>query len=686
MMNLNMPIDVLKGIGQKRAQDYGRLGIETVRDMIEFYPKNYEVSTGFTDIINLRVGETFMVKGRVTMPVATRRAGRMLMITTRISDHSGEVQITWFNQSWLSKQLPVGRELIIKGKYTQKYNRPQFTSPKILNDKDLQYMEDKSVLPIYQMTRGLNQKQIRLTIAEAIKHGGGDRQDFLPVQIRDKYDLVNLGEAINQVHYPDGEESLAGARHRLIFDEFLLFQLGLMLLKEDQTRIKNQFVYKKKTMFKQMKDSLPYKLTGAQDKVLGEILNDLQSDYNMNRLVQGDVGSGKTIVAALAILMAVENGYQAAMMAPTEVLAKQHYMSLKEIFEPYGIEVGLLVGSMTKKEKLKVYEALESGEIPLVIGTHAVIQEGVAFHNLSLVITDEQHRFGVRQREVLAGKGHYPHVLVMSATPIPRTLALILYGDMDVSVIDEMPPGRQEIETYSVDTTYRNRLYQFLQNEVDGGRQCYIVCPKVEEGEDDNIVDVVSYTEQLKAHMPPHVKIEFLHGKMKPKEKNYLMQTYVDGDIDILVSTTVIEVGINVPNATVMMIENAERFGLAQLHQLRGRVGRGKHKSYCILVTDSHSQNTKKRMKIMTESTDGFVISEKDLEIRGHGDMLGVRQSGLPTFKIANVMEDSQVLKEANEVAKLINENREILALDDYRYLDEEINRYINRYMSYIAL
>lgn len=685
-MNLTMPITVLKGIGPKKAKEYQRLGIKTVGDMIEFYPKSYEVSRGFTNISDLKVNEVAMVKGKISQSPAMRRTGRVVMVTTRIMDDTGEAQITWFNQPYLAKQMTVGREVVIKGKYGLKYNRPQFSSPKVLNEKDLSYMADKSVLPIYPIGRGINQKQLRLTIAEAIDYGGGERRDFLPQSIKDTYDLVDLGPAINQVHYPDGEEALGRARHRLIFDEFLLFQLGLMLLKEDQIKITNQFNFSQNQGYDRMKEALPYTLTGAQEKVLGEIRRDMTGDYNMNRLVQGDVGSGKTVVAALAIMLALENGYQGAMMAPTEVLAKQHYMALKEIFEPLGFEVGLLVGSMTKKQKRTTCQSLESGELKLVVGTHAVIQEGVIFKDLSLVITDEQHRFGVKQREILAGKGHYPHVLVMSATPIPRTLALILYGDMDVSIIDEMPPGRQTIETYSVTTAYRERLYQFMLNEVDAGRQCYVVCSKVEEGEDDQLVDVVTYAEQLRQVMPDYVKIEFLHGKLKAKEKNYIMQCFVDGDIDIVVSTTVIEVGINVPNATLMLIENAERFGLAQLHQLRGRVGRGKHKSYCVLVSDSKSQNSKKRMEIMTQSTDGFVISEKDLELRGHGDLMGVRQSGLPTFRIANVMEDAGILKEANEVAKLINQNREILLEDDFRYLDEQINLYIDRYMSYIAL
>jgi ATP-dependent DNA helicase RecG len=419
---------------------------------------------------------------------------------------------------------------------------------------------------------------------------------------------------------------------------------------------------------------------------MDEIEIDLLSPYNMNRLVQGDVGSGKTIISALAMMKVIENGYQSALMAPTEVLAKQHYISLKEIFEPYGIEVGLLVGSMTKKQKNEVYQALEDGKILLVIGTHAVIQEGVVFNDLALVVTDEQHRFGVKQREVLAGKGHYPHVLVMSATPIPRTLALILYGDMDVSIIDEMPPGRQVIDTYSVTSAYRERIQQFILKEIEKGRQIYIVCPMVEENESLELANVISYTEDLKQALPTHIKIQTLHGKMRPKEKNDIMASFVAGEQDVLVSTTVIEVGINVPNASVMVIEDAHRFGLAQLHQLRGRVGRGSDKSYCVLMTDSKSGNSKKRMAIMTDTTDGFVIAEKDLELRGHGDLLGLRQSGMPTFKIAHILEDASILKEANKVAKTITEKHDILLEDDYKALNQKIENYMETYMSYIAL
>lgn len=685
-MTLTMPITILKGIGEKRASDYSRLGINTIKDMIEFYPRTYEVSMGFSRINEVNDSGTFLVRGTICATTTTRRAGRLMMTSTVIRDRTGEIGVTWFNQAYLKKHLSMGREIILKGKVVYKYNKLQFTSPKLMNQKDLEYFSDHSVLPIYPISKGVSQRTIRLTIAEAIKHAGDEIRDFLPSEIKAKYDLADLDFALNQVHYPDGEASLERGRRRLIFDEFLLFQLGLMSLKEDQVKIENQFDFTKCERYDKMRQSLPYSLTGAQVKVMDEILVDLRSPYNMNRLIQGDVGSGKTIISAMAMMLAVENGYQAALMAPTEVLAKQHFISLKEAFNGLNVRVGLLVGSMTKKQKLDVYYLLEEGLIDLVIGTHAVIQEGVRFNQLALVITDEQHRFGVKQREVLAGKGHYPHVLVMSATPIPRTLALILYGDMDVSIIDEMPPGRQEIDTYSVNTTYRERIQQFMLKEVDAGRQCYVVCPKVEESEEDELADVISYSKELGDVMPSHVVVEYLHGKMRPKEKNAIMQRFVEGEIHILVSTTVIEVGINVPNATVMLIENAERFGLAQLHQLRGRVGRGQHKSYCVLMTDAKTSNTKKRMQVMTDSTDGFVIAEKDLELRGHGDLLGLRQSGVPAFKIANIMEDAKTLKEASEVARMLRDHQEILLEEDYKYLNKRIRTYIEEYMSYIAL
>lgn len=685
-MNLNMPITVLKGIGEKKANDYNKMGIRTVKDLIEFYPRAYETSTGFSQISEIQEGGTYMICATVCNATSSRRVGKLTMTTTKVKDYSGEVYVTWFNQPYLKKQLTMGKELALKGKVVFKYNKLQLTSPKILTEKDLQYMADKSVLPIYPMTKGVSQKSIRLAIAAAIGHAGDEIRDFLPNEIKERFELAELDYAINQVHYPDGEESLTRGRRRLIFDEFLLFQLGMMQLKDEQVRIENQFSFKHTDKFIKMKASLPYELTGAQSRVMDEILADMNGIHNMNRLVQGDVGSGKTIVSALAMVLAVENGYQSAIMAPTEVLAKQHYVSLKEAFSDLDVKVGLLVGSMTKKQKQDVYYLLNEGLLDIVVGTHAVIQEGVGFKNLALVITDEQHRFGVRQREVLAGKGHFPHVLVMSATPIPRTLGLILYGDMDVSVIDEMPPGRKVIDTYSVNTSYRNRLYQFMLKEVEEGRQCYVVCPKVEESEEDELSDVVTYADTLIQELPGHVKIEYLHGKMRPSEKNDIMSRYVNGEIHIIVSTTVIEVGINVPNATVMVIENAERFGLAQLHQLRGRVGRGKHKSYCVLVTDSKTENCKKRMDIMTHSSDGFVIAEKDLELRGHGDLLGVRQSGIPAFKMANILEDAKTLKEANQVAKTIRENSGILLEDDYVYMNQRIDDYVNEYMSFIAL
>lgn len=694
MTSLDFPLTVLDGIGPKKAEDYMKMGILNLKDLIEYYPRDYEMSTGFTSISDLTPGETFMVRGRLITSAVTRRFGKTVMTSVVLSDGSGDVTLVFYNQPYLQKTLSLHKEVVVRGKTTQKYNRIQFQSPKFLHEKDLIFMEDKSVVPVYKSLKGVSQKQLRLAIAQGMDIAKLELRDFLPDQILTTYKLMPLFEAMNQVHYPDGETSLIAGRRRLVFDEFLLFQLGLMMIRKDQTKAENLYPIDKQDLYSKMIKTLPYKLTGAQERTMAEIMGDMTGPYAMNRLIQGDVGSGKTIIAALSMLLIADSGHQSVLMAPTEVLARQHYESLSGALTDLGLTTCLLVGSMTKKQKESTYDAIESGQVDVIIGTHALIQEGVGFKSLGLVITDEQHRFGVRQREIIAGKGHFPHVLVMSATPIPRTLGLILYGDMDVSIMDERPPGRQEIETYSVNTAYRNRLYEFMAKEVAKGHQCYVVCPKVEPDEDldeladegNGLTDVVTYSESIRQYLPIHIKVAYLHGRMTPSEKETIMTDYVEGKIHILVSTTVIEVGINVPNATIMMIENADRFGLAQLHQLRGRVGRGSSKSYCVLVTDSKNPTCHKRMEIMTKSTDGFVIAEKDLELRGHGDLLGIKQSGLPSFKLADIMEDALTLKEANEVARSLMDYPDLLKEEDYKLLKMKINRYINDYMSFIAL
>jgi len=685
-MEISRPITELKGIGLKKAQLFEKVGIKNLMDLATYYPTTYEKGVGYSKIQGIKPNGTYLIQGVLIASPVSKKAGHVIVTSTRLRDDTGEISLTWFNQPYLQKQLKEGHAITVMGKASYKYEKLQLTSPKILTESDLAYYEDKTIVPIYPLTKGLSQKAIRLAVASAMEILRDRMDDYLPATIRETYELESLKDAIAQVHYPKDEVTLNDARKRLIFDEFLFFQLGLMMLKDEQVKIKNQYNFKKSKKYAHSLKNLPFTLTNAQSKVLDEIIKDINGPYNMNRLIQGDVGSGKTVVAALAIILASENGYQSVLMAPTEVLAKQHHQSLEHMLKPLDLRVGILVGSMTKKEKMTMYHAIEAGLIDVVIGTHAVIQEGVVFNNLALVITDEQHRFGVLQREILAGKGHYPHVLVMSGTPIPRTLGLILYGDMDVSVMDEQPPGRKSIETFAVNTSYRNRVQTFIIKEIEAGRQCYIVCPMVEENIENELMDVLSYTEKLKVALPPNIRIEYLHGQMRPKIKNEIMERFVRGELDVLVSTTVIEVGINVPNASLMVIEDAHRFGLAQLHQLRGRVGRGVHQSYCILISDSKSTLSKKRMAIMTASQDGFYIAQKDLEIRGHGDLLGLRQSGMPTFKIANIVEDMEILKQANTVAKTISEKRDILQEATYQSFRKKLENYMETNMSYIAL
>ncbi|MCI5587782.1 MAG: ATP-dependent DNA helicase RecG, partial [Lachnospiraceae bacterium] len=546
--------------------------------------------------------------------------------------------------------------------------------PKILSRQEYANMTGK-LQPVYPLTAGLTNNAVAKAVAGALS-AANLNGDYLPVDIRKRYNLVMWKQAVHAIHFPKNKEECIEARRRLVFDEFFLFALAMNQLKKTKHIKKSHFTMNDYSMVEKLIKSLPYELTDGQKKAWDEIKEDISSGNVMNRLIQGDVGSGKTIISVLILVLAVSNGYQGAIMVPTEVLAKQHFDTFTELLKDFDVNIGLLIGSLTAAAKRKVYQQLEDGDIDIIIGTHALIQDGVKFKNLAVVVTDEQHRFGVRQRETLSSKGNEPHMLVMSATPIPRTLAIILYGDLDVSVIDVLPTGRLPIKNCVVGTNYRTQAYNFIKQEVDKGHQVYVICPMVEESENMEAENVTDYTETLRQKMTPDIKIECLHGKMKPAIKNEIMERFAAHDIDILVSTTVIEVGINVPNATVMMIENAERFGLAQLHQLRGRVGRGSLQSYCIFMAGNTSKETMERLSILGESNDGFYVAEQDLKMRGPGDFFGIRQSGELDFKLADIYQDAEILKAANEAAGMFEVEDISLLCKKYDKLREKISSY----------
>lgn len=678
-MNDKTPLRELKGVGEKTEKLFQKIGITTAEELLRYYPRTYDIYEESVEIASAEEDKTVSIRATIATGIYINQIRNLQVLTTTVADASGRLPVAWFNAPYLRGTLKKGSVFILRGKIIRKKGRPQMEHPEIFTPAAYEEIIH-SMQPVYGLTKGLSNKMITKLVHQILDtrplHG-----EYLPEEIRERYQLADANYAIRTVHFPKNMQELLTARKRLVFDEFLLFVLAIQLLKEKTEEAPNTFPMKPVWTTEEIIEGLPYDLTGAQKNVWHEIERDLSGHKLMSRLVQGDVGSGKTVIAFLAMVLSAENGFQSALMVPTEVLANQHYEGFLRLMEEQNIascHPVLLTGSTTARQKREIYQKIADGEVNVIIGTHALIQEKVEYKNLGLVITDEQHRFGVRQREALTTRGNPPHVLVMSATPIPRTLAIILYGDLDISIIDELPAKRLPIKNCVVGTSYRPKAYSFIEKQVQMGRQAYVICPMVEESEGLEAENVTDYARKLQEVLPGEIKVEILHGKMKPKEKNRIMEAFASGEIQVLVSTTVVEVGVNVPNATVMMVENAERFGLAQLHQLRGRVGRGEHQSYCIFIQGNNEENTSKRLKILNESNDGFYIAGEDLKLRGPGDLFGIRQSGLMEFKIGDIYNDAGILKNASEAAG------EILALDFDLILPQHkaLNEHLKGYMS----
>lgn len=670
----------LKGVGEKTEKLFQKIGITTTEDLLHYYPRNYDIYEEPEEISALRENSVAAIRGTITTGVYVNKVRNLQVISLTAADASGKLPVVWFNAPYLRSTLKKGCCFIFRGRIARKKGRLEMEHPEIFTPAAYEEILH-SMQPIYGLTAGLSNKMIIKLIHQLLEEQDL-KAEFLPDDLKEYYHLADDNYAISAIHFPANMQELLVARKRLVFDEFLLFILAVQILKGKTEEAPNAFPMKPVWTTEQVIEGLPYQLTKAQLNAWHEVERDLCGHTLMSRLVQGDVGSGKTILAFLAMILTVENGYQTALMVPTEVLANQHFEAFTKLMAEQGLtfcHAVLLTGSTTAKEKRRIYEEIAAGKANVIIGTHALIQEKVVYENLGLVITDEQHRFGVKQREALTTRGNAPHVLVMSATPIPRTLAIIIYGDLDISIIDELPAMRLPIKNCVVDTSYRPKAYSFILRQVREGRQVYIICPMVEESEGAEGENVTDYTERIREIFPPEVTIGMLHGKMKPKEKNQIMERFAKGEIQILVSTTVVEVGVNVPNATVMMVENAERFGLAQLHQLRGRVGRGEYQSYCIFMQGNEEKETARRLEILRKSNDGFYIAGEDLKLRGPGDFFGIRQSGQLEFRIGDIYQDAEVLKAASDAAG------EILALD--RELDlpqhEILRERLNDYMKY---
>ena len=684
---LRKPVKYLKGVGEARARLFEKLGINNLEDLITYYPREYDDRRGLKTIAELKDGDFCVFRAvPVTAVSETKPRHNLTIQKVLLKDETGAVIATWFNRTYLKRTLVQGKTYLFYGQVKRLNRTLQVQNPEFEEYDEENQAEMCKILPIYASTAGLTQKVFRKTVATALKMVDMQLEEYLPGWLRTNYYLSEINFSIYNIHFPKDEMSFQNARYRLVFEELLMLQLGLLLIKEAAGGTRKGIAFGHTEQVKEFLNTLPYELTNAQMRSLNEIITDMQSEKAMNRLLQGDVGSGKTVVAAAAIYLAIVNGYQGAMMAPTEILAEQHYQTLTKLFENFDIHIELLTGSMSKKQKQEAIGNISGGKANIIVGTHALIQEGVEFHRLGLVVTDEQHRFGVRQWALLSQKGENPDVLVMTATPIPRTLALILYGDLDISIIDELPPGRKPVKTYVVNNSMRERVNNFIRKKVGEGRQVYIVCPLVDESDAIEARSAIEMAENIAANDFSDLRVGLIHGKLSSKEKEQTMKLFAEGKIDILVSTTVIEVGVNVPNATVMVVEDAERFGLAQLHQLRGRVGRGDHQSYCILYNESNNEISRQRMEIMAKTNNGFVIAEKDLEIRGPGEFFGTRQHGIPQLKIANLYKDLDILKKAQQAAFEIMNNRHNQKNEETNRFLEEVTAHFNEKLKELSL
>lgn len=649
MVDLKKDVKYVKGVGPNRVKLLNKLNIFTLGDLITYYPRGYEDRSKPKNMLECIDGEEALIEAIVVNRMTEIRLKGKTMYKLQVRDESGIGTAIWFNQSYLKNKFQVGKKYKFYGKISNAFGKITIQSP--VFDEEEKNNNTGKIIPIYPLTYQLSQNVLRKIIENGLKEVEGGLQETLPSYLLEEYHLQNLQQAMKHIHFPNEFKDFTIARKRLVFEELLSTQLALLELKNMSLTEGNGIAFHKEAKMSDIIHQLPFRLTGAQRRVLEEIDTNMESPKAMNRLLQGDVGSGKTVIAMCAAYKAVKSGYQAAIMAPTAILATQHLENFQKMLANTGIRVELLISGITKKKKEDILQRLAKGEIDILIGTHAIIEDNVVFSKLGLVVTDEQHRFGVKQRTRIVEKGQNPDVLVMTATPIPRTLALILYGDLDISIIDELPPNRKKVDTFAVSKKMEDRINNFIREQIKEGRQAYVVCPLVEENEEMDLKSVEKLYEKYKKEVFPDYRVEYIHGKMKPKEKDEIMTKFKAGGIDVLISTTVIEVGVDVPNANIMVIEDAERFGLAALHQLRGRVGRGEYKSYCILKYEGKGEVVRKRMKVMCETNDGFVISEKDLELRGSGDFFGTMQHGLPEFKIANLFEDMEILKSVQSVA-----------------------------------